>query len=57
MTKASPPKPSHELIGKLITAGHLQPGQRDDPDAIAKAIAQLRQALRSGPEDEGPTAA
>jgi len=57
VTRAPPPEPSQELINKLIRAGYLQPALRHDPDAISRAITQLRAALRSGGEDEGPTAA
>jgi hypothetical protein len=60
MTKvnlAFPPKPSQELIDKLIRSGHLQPALRHDADAITRAIAQLRKDLRGGGEDEGPKAA
>jgi hypothetical protein len=55
--RASPPDPSHELIRKLMTAGYLQPALRHDPDAITRAIARLREALRGGGEDEGPRTA
>jgi hypothetical protein len=57
VNRASPPEPSHELIGKLIRLGYLQPTLRNDADAITRAIAQLREALRRGGEDEGPKAA
>jgi hypothetical protein len=60
MTKAdrvSRAGPSHELISKLIKAGYLQPAHQHDADAITRAIAQLREALRGGGEDEGPAAA
>jgi hypothetical protein len=55
--RASPPEPSQELISKLIRAGYLQPALRHDPDAITRAIAQLREDLRGRGEDDGPTAA
>jgi hypothetical protein len=60
MTKVnrdSPPEPSQVLISKLVTAGYLQPELRHDADAITRAIARLREALRSGAEDGGPKAA
>ena len=37
---------SREVIAKLIEAGYLQPTQRNDADAITKAIAQMKQNLR-----------
>ena len=37
---------SREVIAKLIEAGYLQPAQRNDADAITKAIAQMKQNLR-----------
>jgi hypothetical protein len=40
-----------------MTAGYLQPALRHDPDAITRAIARLREALRGGGEDEGPRTA
>jgi hypothetical protein len=55
--RGAPPKPSHELISKLIRSGYLQPALRHDPDAVTRAIAQLRAALRGGGEYESPTAA
>jgi hypothetical protein len=49
---------SRELIARLVKAGYLQPGLRQDADAITAAIAQLKQDLRSGKGDgEGPKAA
>jgi hypothetical protein len=58
VTRAPPPDPSQELISKLIRAGYLQPALRHDPDAITRAVTQLREALRSGGgEDESPQAA
>jgi hypothetical protein len=57
VNQASSPEPSQGLISKLITAGCLQPALRHDPDAITRAIARLRVALRGGGEDEGPRAA
>jgi hypothetical protein len=56
VNRASPPEPSQELIGKLIRSGYLQHALRHDPDAISRAIAQLRKDLRGGGEDEGPKA-
>jgi hypothetical protein len=39
---------SHEMITQLINAGYLQPALRNDPDAIAKALGQMKHDLRSG---------
>jgi hypothetical protein len=48
---------SSELIAKLIKAGYLRPALRHDVNAIAVAIARLKQDLRSGGgKDDGPTA-
>jgi hypothetical protein len=51
--RASPSDPSQELISKLIRAGYLQHALRHDADAITRAIAQLREDLRGGGEDNG----
>jgi hypothetical protein len=51
VNRASPPEPSQELIGKLMRAGYLQHALRHDPDAITRAIVQLRADLRGGGED------
>jgi surfactin synthase thioesterase subunit len=48
---------SRELIAKLIKAGYLQPALRNDADAHTTAIAQLKEDLRGGGDDEGPRAA
>ena len=49
---------SNEMIAKLVKAGYLRPEHRHDPDAIASAIANMKQALRSGGgDDSGPAAA
>jgi hypothetical protein len=46
------------LIAKLIKARYLRPEHRHDPDAIASAMANMKQALRSGGgDDSGPAAA
>ena len=37
---------SREMIAKLIKAGYLRPTQRDNADAITKAIAKMKQDLR-----------
>ena len=37
-----------EMIAKLINAGYLQPEQRNDPDAVTKAIARMKLDLRTG---------
>jgi hypothetical protein len=48
----------NEMIAKLVRAGYLRPEHRHDPDAIASAIANMKQALRSGgSEDKGPSVA
>ncbi len=53
-----PQSPSQDLIARLIKAGYLQPGLCDDAVAIAKAIAQLKQDLRGGRNDDrGPKSA
>jgi hypothetical protein len=57
VTRASPPEPSQEVIGKLIRSRYLQPALRHDANAITRAIAQLREALRGRGKDEGPKAA
>ena len=44
-----------EMIAKLVKAGYLRPEDRHDPEAIASAIANMKQALRSGGgDDDGP---
>ena len=48
---------SQELIAKLVKAGYLQPALCNDADAITTAIAQLKEDLRGGGDDEGPRAA
>ena len=49
---------SNEMIAKLVKAGYLRPEHRHDPDAIASAIANMKQALRSGgSDDKGPSLA
>jgi hypothetical protein len=49
---------SREMIAKLIKAGYLQPARRYYADAITRAIAQMKQDLRSGgTDDDGPNAA
>jgi hypothetical protein len=54
--RASPPEPSQELIRRLTRSGYLQHALRHDPDAVTRAIAQLRKDLRGVGEDEGPKA-
>jgi hypothetical protein len=39
---------ANEMIAKLIKAGYLRPEHVDDADAITSAIANMKQALRSG---------
>jgi hypothetical protein len=50
--RLSHPETSQELIGKLIRAGYLLPDQRQDADAIAKSIAQMKNDLRCGGHDD-----
>jgi hypothetical protein len=46
-----------EIIAKLISAGYLQPEQRNDPDAIADAIARMKLDLRArNGSDDSPAA-
>ena len=48
----------NEMIAKLIKAGYLRSEHRHSPDAITCAIANMKQALRSGgADDNGPAAA
>jgi hypothetical protein len=44
----APRSGNSEVITKLISAGYLQPEQRNDPDAVAKAIARMKLDLRTG---------
>jgi hypothetical protein len=44
----APRSGNSEVIAKLISAGYLQPEQRNDPDAVAKAIARMKLDLRIG---------
>jgi hypothetical protein len=44
----APRSGNSEVIAKLISAGYLQPEQRNDPDAVAKAIARMKLDLRTG---------
>ena len=46
-----------EMIAKLINAGYLQPEQRNDPDAVTKAIARMKLDLRTGNGSDDPPAA
>jgi hypothetical protein len=41
---------SREMIAKLVEAGYLQPTQRDDADAITKAISGMKRNLRASVE-------
>jgi hypothetical protein len=45
---SAPRSGNSEVIAKLISAGYLQPEQRNDPDAVAKAIARMKLDLRIG---------
>jgi hypothetical protein len=38
----------NEMIAKLVNAGYLRPEDRQNADAITSAIANMKQALRSG---------
>jgi|RhiMetdeSRZDD1v2_1073273.scaffolds.fasta_scaffold1005122_1 hypothetical protein len=38
----------NEMVAKLVGAGYLRPDQRRDPDAITKAIEQMKLDLRNG---------
>ena len=40
---------AEELVTKLINGGYLQPALRNDPDAITRAIARLKDDLRGEP--------
>jgi hypothetical protein len=58
VVRPSFPAASNEMAERLIKAGYLQPALRHDSKAIAIAIAQMKQDLRSQANDgEGPTAA
>jgi len=49
---------SHEMILKLIRAGYLQPALRNSAEAVTRAIAQMKEDLRSRRgDDDGPKAA
>jgi hypothetical protein len=49
---------SHEMITRLINAGYLLPALRNDADAIARAIAKMKEDLRGcGSDDDGAQAA
>jgi hypothetical protein len=39
-----------EMIEKLVQAGYLRPTQRNDTDAIAKAISRMKRNLRTSVE-------
>ena len=41
---------SREMIAKLVEAGYLQPTQRNDADAITKAIFRMKRNLRASIE-------
>lgn len=49
MSNLIPPadRGSREMIAKLVEAGYLQPAQRDDADAITKAIFRVKRNLRA----------
>jgi hypothetical protein len=38
----------NEMIAKLVGAGYLRPDRRHDPNAITKAIEQMKLDLRNG---------
>ena len=46
---------SDELIRKLVRAGDLSPAKQDDPEAIAQAIARMKNILRRRPDIGGAT--
>ena len=48
---------SQGVLAKLINAGYLQPEQRNDPDAVTKAIARMKLDLRTGNGSDDPPAA
>ena len=51
---------SREMIAKLVEAGYLQPTQRNDADAITKAIFRMKRNLRASiekPVSEGNSSA
>jgi hypothetical protein len=45
------------MIARLVSAGYLQPEQRNDPEAIANAIARMKIDLRGGKGSDDPPAA
>jgi hypothetical protein len=48
---------TNEMIAKLVKAGYLRSENVQDADAITSAIANMKQALRSGGgDDDGPAA-
>jgi hypothetical protein len=47
----------NEMIAKLVKVGYLLSEHVQDADAITSAIANMKQALRSGNDDSGPAAA
>jgi hypothetical protein len=47
----------NEMIAKLLKAGYLRPEHQHDADAITSAIANMKQALRSGSSDDDSPAA
>ena len=53
ITRAPSEKASHEIITRLINAGYLQPASTYDPDAVAKAIGQMKLDLRRNKNDDG----
>jgi hypothetical protein len=58
VVRPSFPASSNEMAERLIKAGYLLPALRYDPQAIASAIARMKQELRGQANDggEGPTA-
>jgi hypothetical protein len=46
-----------DMIARLVSAGYLQPEQRNDPEAIASAIARMKVDLRGGKGNGDPPAA
>ena len=48
---------TNEMIAKLVKVGYLRPEHLQDADAVTSAIANMKQALRSGGSDDaGPVA-
>jgi hypothetical protein len=46
----------NEMNAKLVKAGYLRPEHLHDADTITSAIANMKQALRSGGNNKSPSA-